>query len=151
MARTGFSLKLDFEGLMKKVEEAQGNVDAAVLKAAKKCTDTMFDELVSEATSANVPASIVSAIDKSIEKDGTSIVCRVGWEKPEKVVSNNLSVGQIAALLNYGVPARYTQEGAYRGKIAPRNFIKKAKGKAQRKILKTQEDTIKEILGGLKK
>lgn len=151
MARTGFSLKLDFEGLIKKVEEAQGNVDAALLKAAKKCTDTMFEELVSEATSANVPAKIVSAIGKSTEKDGTAIVCRVGWEKPENVDSNNLSVGQIAAILNYGTPARYTRKGTYRGKIAPRNFIKKAKGKAQRKILKTQEDTLNEILGGLRK
>ena len=94
----------------------------------------------------DVPADLINRMPSpKIEKEANRIVARVGYEKGS-YDPKNLSDGFKIIFLNYGTPKRTKH-----GKITARGFIARAKKKAATKIKKQQEDTLNDILGGLKK
>lgn len=157
----GISLSVNFESLLERVQEANGDIDSAALRVAKECTKIMESELKSECSASSVPASVTSEIKANTERDasGNRYTCTVGW-KMGGYNPNNLSAGYKAVFLNYGTARRSVSKektrvlingqwrtvGRNRGEVAARNFIDRAKKSAKKKVKKAQEETLKEIL-----
>jgi len=139
-------LKLDgFEQLLKEIQKAEGNVDKATEKCLRKSADIMQDTLKSEMTRSNVDGGLINAMPPpEIENDYGLITARVGYKKGA-YYPDNLSNGYKVLFLNYGTPHRKKH-----GKIIARGFIQRAKRKAKKPIQQQQENTLKEILKGLK-
>ena len=151
--KTGLQVNVNFTSLLEQIEKAEGDIEAATWKAARVGAKVMNDYLVAEAQKADVPAHIVSKISYNAERDdsGNRFACNVGWRMPAQIDYNNLTEGQIAALMNYGTSSRKTKSGAKRGWITARNFIRRAKKKARKPIKEAQKEALQEILGELQK
>ena len=144
MAKSGITLKLDgFEELLKDIEAAGGNINKAVDSAMKQSAQIVQAELKKQMKGASpkaVDSRLISRMPPpSIEWDGNECRAKVGYKKgnynPKK-----LDDGYKAIFINYGTP-----------RIAPREFIKKAKRKSQKPVKNTQEEAFNKILGRLQK
>jgi hypothetical protein len=102
-------------------------------------------DLVSKMQAAGVDGDLISSMPPpTIEADGNRYRAAVGYKKGSYDPSNP-SDGYKVVFLNYGTPRR-----TMHGKVAARGFIQKAKKKARPKIKKAQQETLDEILRGLK-
>ena len=147
-------LKLDgFEELLKAIEKAEGNVDAACEQALRKSAVIMQDELTAEMQKSHVDSKLISRMPSyEIEKDHGLITARVGYKKGE-YNPDNISDGYKVVFANYGTPRR-----SKHGKILDVSdggklklgFINRAKRKAKPKIYRVQKKTLEDILRGLK-
>lgn len=140
-------LKLEgFEDLLKEIEKAGGEIKPSCEAAMKESAQIMDSELKTQMKSAGVPSDLVAAMPPpEIQSEGNRVSARVGYKKGA-YNAQNPSDGYKAVFLNYGTPNR-----SKHGKIAPRGFVVRAKNRARSKIKKTQEETFKKILAGLKK
>lgn len=140
-------MKLDgFEQLLKELQKAEGNVEKATEKCLRKSADIMQDTLKAEMVKSNVDSGLINAMPPpEIENNHGLITARVGYKKGA-YNPDNLSDGYKVVFLNYGTPHRKKH-----GKVVARGFIQKAKRKAKKPIQQQQENTLKEILKGLKK
>lgn len=140
-------LKLDgFDELIKEIEKASKNVDAAAKKCVEKGAGVLQDELKSKMQSADVDSGLISRMPSPvIENDFGKFTARVGFKKGE-YDPKNPSDGYKAVFLNYGTPRRKKH-----GQVKARGFIDKAKKAARRKIQSELEKTRDEMLRGLKK
>lgn len=140
-------LKLEgFDDLLTDIEKAGGTMDGAAKQCLKKSADIMHDELKTQMQAANVDAGLINRMPSpEIESEGNRHTARVGYKKgafdPE-----NPSDGYKVVFANYGTPRR-----SKHGKQPAKGFIQKAKKKANPKIKKSQQETLKNILGDLKK
>lgn len=144
MARKGKSyIQLNIEGfdeLLKKIEEAGGSINKAVDTCMQKSAQVQQKELKEQMQKKKVSKALINRMPQpEIEWDGNVCIARVGYKKGS-YNPKNLSDGYEAVFINYGTP-----------RIKPRNFIKAAKNKARPQIKKLQENTLNEILEGLKK
>ncbi len=162
--KSGVNISVNFEELIDKIKKADGNINGAIMKAAKQGAQAYKTTLVNECNSSGVPANVIEAIKTECKSNssGDKAKAVVGWrldvydkEKP--------SEGYKALFLNYGTPHRFTKEGGQRvqingkwvtlgtdrGHVDGRGFITRAKKKAKSKIKRAQEDALKEILKGL--
>ena len=141
------TLKLTgFEEMLTAIEKAGGSID----KAANQCMQTsaklMDEELKAQMRSANVKSDLINRMPSpEVEKEGNRYTARVGFVKGEYNPTKP-SDAYKAIFLNYGTPRRTKH-----GQVKARHFIENAKEKAKSKIENSQQQTFKEILGGLKK
>lgn len=142
------SIKLQLDGfdeLLAKIEKAGGSIDAAAETCLKKSANIMEAELKTQMSKADVDAALINRMPApTIEKDGNRMTARVGYKKGA-YNPNNISDGYKVVFLNYGTPKRKKH-----GKIKARGFIAKAKKKAKPQIKRQQENTLNDILRGLR-
>lgn len=145
MAKRNIALKLNgFDELLKDIEKAGGSINDSVDKCMKQSANIMNDELKSAMTKKKIEGDLINRMPSpKVEWKGNSCVAEVGYEKG-KYDPKNISDGYKVVFLNYGTPRRKPSQ------IKGRGFIKVAKRKANPLIKKQQEETLKEILGGLK-
>ena len=150
--KAGIGISVNFNSLLEKIKEAEGDIEAATWEAARKGAKVMYDELQAQCSASGVPASVSNAITFQAERDnsGNRFACKVGWRVPD-YDPKNPSPAHKAIFLNYGTPHRQTESGADRGYMDGKGFIGRAKKKARPKIKKAQEDALTEILEGLPK
>lgn len=145
-------LKLDgFSDLLKEIEKAQGNTTKATEKCMRQSADIMQAELKSEMLKSNVDSGLTNRMPNyKIENDYGKITATVGYEKGE-YNSKSPSDAYKVIFANYGTPKR-TRGGKIPGKNSKLKlgFIQRAKRKAKPKIKKQQEQTLQDILRGLK-
>lgn len=145
MAKSYITINLEgFDELLKEIEKAGGSINSSIDSCMKKSADIAQDELKNQMSKKKIDQDLINAMPKpEIVWEGNSCTAKVGYKKG-KYDPKNLSDGYKAVFLNYGTPRRKpTQERA-------RGFIKAAKKKARPLIKKQQEDTLNEILEGLK-
>lgn len=141
------TLKLTgFEEMLSAIEKAGGSIDKAANQCMQKSAKLMDEELKAQMRSANVKSDLINRMPSpEVEKDGNRYTARVGFVKGEYNPTKP-SDAYKAIFLNYGTPRRTKH-----GQVKARHFIKNAKKKAKSKIENSQQQTLKEILGGLKK
>ena len=158
----GIKLKFDFSGLLEALQEAGGDVDAAAAEIANESGEIVANELRSAAASSGVP-SIAAGVRHTVDGAGSKYTVKAGWEM-NKSGSENLSVGQLAAIFNYGTPERFVKKknvrvqinGSFktlslsRGKIAGRGFIQKAKKSSAPKVKAAQKEALNKMLARLR-
>lgn len=136
-------IKLNLEGfdeLIKKIEEAGGTIKGAVDTCMDRSATVQQNELKAAMQRKKVSSALIDRMPQpEIEWNGNACTARVGYHKGA-YDPKDLSDGYEAVFINYGTP-----------RIKPRNFIKAAKNKARPQIKKLQEQTLNEILEGLKK
>ena len=136
-------LQITFEGfdmLLKSIEEAGGSIEKSITAGMKKAADIQAKELRAQMSKSNVDGGLIDRMPASeIEWSGNTCTARVGYKKGS-YDPNNLSDGYKAIFINYGTP-----------RIAPREFIKKAKRKAKPEITKAEEEILNKILESLKR
>lgn len=141
------TLKLTgFEEMLSAIEKAGGSIDRAANQCMQKSAKLMDEELKAQMRSVNVKSDLINRMPSpEVEKDGNRYTARVGFVKGEYNPTKP-SDAYKAIFLNYGTPRRTKH-----GQVKARHFIEKAKEKAKSKIKKSQQQTLEEILGGLKK
>lgn len=141
------TLKLTgFEEMLSAIEKAGGSIDKATNQCMQKSAKLMDEELKAQMRSANVKSDLINRMPSpEVEKDGNRYTARVGFVKGEYNPTKP-SDAYKAIFLNYGTPRRTKH-----GQVKARHFIENAKEKAKSKIENSQQQTLKEILGGLKK
>ena len=144
------AIKLDLKGfdeMLRKIEKANGNVDAAAKKCMDKSAQIMQDELKSQMQAADLQNTMSRLISRMpsprVENDHGLWTAKVGDEKGAYDPKNPSDAYEVI-FINYGTPRRTKH-----GKVQARGFIAKAKKKAKSKIKKEQEKTLDEILRGL--
>lgn len=150
-------IKLDLSGfteMLKNVEKAQGDVDAATSRAVNECANIVEAELKAQASAKKVPSSITSAIRKSVEVNADVYSAKVGWTL-DSYDPRNPSAGYKAIFLNYGTVRRQTRAGKNRGAIEKPTksgqFIYAAKKSAATKCKNAKQNIIDTIMRDLKK
>lgn len=141
------TLKLTgFDKMLTAIEKAGGSIDRAANQCMQKSAKLMDEELKAQMRSANVKSDLINRMPSpEVKKNGNRYTARVGFEKGE-YNPKKPSDAYKAIFLNYGTPRRTKH-----GKVKARHFIEKAKKKAKSKIKNSQQQTLEEILGGLKK
>lgn len=135
-----------FEEMLTAIEKAGGSIDKAANQCMQKSAKLMDEELKAQMRSANVKSDLINRMPSpEVEKDGNRYTARVGFVKGEYNPTKP-SDAYKAIFLNYGTPRRTKH-----GQVKARHFIENAKEKAKSKIENSQQQTFKEILGGLKK
>lgn len=147
------SIKLKFEGfddLIRNIEKANGSAEKAVEKCMDVSAEIMQHELKSQMQKSNVDRDLIDRLPApTIEKDYGKITARVGYRKGT-YDPDNLSDGYKIVFVNYGTPYR-RKHGKIEGKKVRLGFIQRAKRSARPKIKVKQEETLNEILRGLKR
>lgn len=141
------TLKLTgFEEMLTAIEKAGGSIDKAANQCMQKSAKLIDEELKAQMRSANVKSDLINRMPSpEVEKEGNRYTARVGFVKGEYNPTKP-SDAYKAIFLNYGTPRRTKH-----GQVKARHFIENAKEKAKSKIENSQQQTFKEILGGLKK
>lgn len=141
------TLKLTgFEEMLTAIEKAGGSIDKAANQCMQKSAKLMDEELKAQMRSANVKSDLINRMPSpEVEKEGNRYTARVGYVKGEYNPTKP-SDAYKAIFLNYGTPRRTKH-----GQVKARHFIENAKENAKSKIKNSQQQTLKEILGGLKK
>nr|DAP65456.1 MAG TPA: type I neck protein [Caudoviricetes sp.] len=128
------------------IEKAGGSIDKAANQCMQKSAKLMDEELKAQMRSANVKSDLINRMPSpEVEKEGNRYTARVGFVKGEYNPTKPADAYK-AIFLNYGTPRRTKH-----GQVKARHFIENAKEKAKSKIENSQQQTFKEILGGLKK
>lgn len=162
--KAGISVRVNFDDLLEKIKEAEGNIEEATWEAARVGGKVMYDELKAEATASGVPAHLTNwpTLSMQAERDGSGnrFACRVGW-KMANYDPNNPAPEYKVIFLNYGTPRRTVKGKKYthmqidgewitatanRGYVTGRGFIGRAKKKARPKIKKAQKEALTKIL-----
>lgn len=142
------SIKLKLEGfdnLFEEIKRAGGTVDQAAKSCLKKSAKIMHNELKSQMQKANVDSELINRMPPpEIEANANRYTARVGYKKGNYNESDP-SDGYKVVFANYGTPRR-----SKHGQQPAKGFIQKAKKKARPQIKKAQEETLNEIIGGLK-
>lgn len=146
------SVKLNLQGvenLLDEIRKAEGDVDSAARRCIEKSADIMQNELKSAMRHPRngdpVDESLINRMPHyTIENNGSKTTARVGF-KPESYNPENPSDYYKALFANYGTPFRKEH-----GRETARHFVIAAKNSAAKKIKKQQEETLNEILKGLK-
>lgn len=134
-----------FDDLLEQIKKAGGTVDKAANSCLQKSAQIMHNELQSQMQKSNVDSGLINRMPSpEIEVDGNRYIARVGYKKDDYNPNNPSDVYKVI-FLNYGTPKRTKH-----GKVAARGFIQKAKKTARPQIKKAQEETLNDILGGLK-
>ena len=141
------TLKLTgFEEMLTAIEKAGGSIDKAANQCMQKSAKLMDEELKAQMRSANVKSDLINRMPSpEVEKEGNRYTARVGFVKGEYNPTKP-SDAYKAIFLNYGTPRRTKH-----GQVKARHFIENAKEMAKSKIENSQQQTFKEMLGGLKK
>lgn len=141
------TLKLTgFEEMLSAIEKAGGSIDRAANQCMQKSAKLMDEELKAQMRSAKVKSDLIGRMPSpEVEKEGNRYTARVGYVKGE-YNQKKPSDAYKAIFLNYGTPRRTKH-----GQVKARHFIENAKENAKSKIKNSQQQTLKEILGGLKK
>lgn len=143
-------LKLDgFDELFSQIEKTGGTIDHAAKSCITQSAHIMHDELKTQMQAANVDSGLINRMPPpEIENEGNRYTARVGYKKGA-YDENNPSDGYKVIFLNYGTPNRSAHGKIENGGKVKLGFIKRAKDKANKKIKKQQEETLKDILKGL--
>ena len=163
MAR--ISLDINLTPLLEEIQRANGNVEAATMKAAEACTEILEDSLKASCNASGISGSISGAIKGETEKlsGGNVYKSSAGW-KMGSYNPRDPSPGYLALFFNYGtgkrevkteklrvnVGGKWETLSKNRGSISARRFLDDAKKDAKPKVKKAQEGILNEILGGLK-
>lgn len=143
---------LNFDGfaeLLAKLERTQsGAIDEAAERCAKNAAELADQRLREQMQKAKVKPDLINGMPKpDIEREANAWHIKVGYIKEEHMNPANLSDAYKVILLNYGTPHRMENKG----QVARRGFVRTAKRKATPQIKKMQEETLAEMMKGLKK
>ena len=106
----------------------------------------MDDELRSQMNKSHVESALIGKMPApAVEWNGNVCTARVGYKKGN-YDANTPSDGYKVVFLNYGTPHRPERYG----RVAKRGFIERAKKKAKPQIKRQQEQTLNDVLKGLK-
>lgn len=138
-------LKLSgFDELFEQIKKAEGSVDKAAEQCLKESAQVMQAELKAQMQESGVDSDLIDRMPTpELQKDGNSMIARVGYKKGA-YNPDDLSDGYKVVFLNYGTPKR-----SKHGKVEAKGFIDKAQRKAKKQIKKKQEETLKQIIGEL--
>ena len=146
------SIKLNltgFDEMLRKIEKAGGDVDAATKKCMEKAAEIMDDELKAQMQAVDLQNTMSRLISRmpspKVKNDHGLWTAEVGYEKGE-YNPKHLSDAYKAIMINYGTPRRTKH-----GKVKARGFIDKAKKKAKPKIRKEQAKILDEVFRELRK
>lgn len=141
------SIKLQlsgFDDLFEQIKKAEGNVDKAAEQCLEESAQVMQSELKAQMQKSGVDSDLINRMPTpEIQKDGNTIIARVGYKKGA-YNPDDLSDGYKVVFANYGTPKR-----SKHGKVTAKGFIDKAQRKAKKQIKKKQEETLKKIIGEL--
>lgn len=144
MAR--LKIQLDgFDDLLKKIEQAGGNINKATDSAIKSSAHTMDralrNEMMAEGFDKDNSYKIVKDMpEPEIFWSGNTCIAKVGYPVAKEAYDpKHLTDGYKAMFFNYGTP----REDAH-------HYVKQAKKKASRQIKKNQEEVLNKVLGRLK-
>lgn len=137
-----------FSEILKEIEKAEKTLDRAAEECLNKVIDLSEDALQRETMKVTDSPHLVKAIVKTPAKwpksgYGDVVTGGVGWKKGS-YDPKNPSEGYKAVFLNYGTPRRK------RSQIKGRLFIQKAKKVISQKTGSIYEQTLNDILKGLK-
>ncbi len=143
---SGIRLNLNgFDDLLSQIEKAGGTIDQAADACLRKSAQIMHDELETQMRAAKVDSGLINRMPApEVEKSGNRYSARVGYKKGSYNPQDPSDAYKVV-FLNYGTPHR-----TLHGKITARGFIQKAKKKASPQIKKQQQQTLDDILEGLK-
>lgn len=137
-----------FDEMLRKIEKAGGNVDAATKKCMEKSAEIMDDELKAQMQAADLENKMSRLISRMpsprIKNDHGLWTAYVGYEKGAYNPENPSDAYKVI-FINYGTPRRTKH-----GKIKARGFITRAKSRAKPKIKKEQAKILDDIFRGLK-
>lgn len=138
------AIKLQFSGfdeLLEQIQKADGTVDRAVESCMKQSAQIMQSELKAEMQKSGVDSDLINRMPTpELQKDGNTIIARVGYKKGA-YNPNDISDGYKAVFLNYGTPKR-----SKHGKVEAKGFIDRAQKKARKRIKKAQKEALEKIL-----
>ena len=121
--------------------EAKG-IEQAAEKCFDLCADVVVQSMNEKMTQAQVPSSLRDEARTFRVKNHGIYMFSYGWNKKDAETFRKV------CYLNYGTPPRYTNKGAYRGRVEARGFITNAKRSAAQKMRKIQKDALKEMTKG---
>lgn len=134
-----------FDDLLEQIQKAGGSIDKAADSCLRQSAHIMQSELKTQMQAAGVDSDLINRMPPpQITIKNNRYRAAVGYEKGN-FDPRNPSDGHKVVFLNYGTPRR-----TMHGKVAARGFIQKAKKKARPQIKKAQQETLEQILGGLK-
>lgn len=144
--RSYIQLSLEgFDELLEQIEQAGGNMQAAVDTCMQQSAQIQQKELKAQMQKSKVDDALINRMPPpEIKWEGNACIARVGYRKGT-YDPKNLSDGYKVVFLNYGTPRREPS------KMRPLGFIRRAQNKAKPQIKKQQEETLNEIVGRLSK
>lgn len=146
----GVKMKIvGFEEALKALERAGKDIDKEAAKAVKESAKVMEQELKASAQNAHVPEELIADIGSETRYEAGVYIARVGW-KLGSYDPKNPSNGYKAMFLNYGTKLRTTKKGSSRGQLIKKNFIDKAKRKANKRIGIIQDNILQKVQEDLK-
>ena len=150
--RTGVAVTVNFDSLLRKIQKAGGDIEAATWDAARKGGRIYYQNLVEECKRSNVPDHLIDKIRFNCLRDqsGNRYAVVVGWLM-ENYNPADIADGYKVVFLNYGTPRRETSTGEDRGLIDGRGFIGRAKRKSKKPIKEAQQNFLNDLLKGLAK
>lgn len=130
-----------FDELLEQIEKAGGTIDRAAESCLKQSVQIMQSELKNQMKDSGVDSDLISRMPPpEIQKDGNTLIARVGYKKGA-YNPDDLSDGFKVVFLNYGTPKR-----SKHGKVEAKGFIDRAQKKARKQIKKAQKETLEKIL-----
>ena len=144
------NLEDGMENLIKQIEKAGKDAEAAAERCMRESAEIMHEKLVDEMVGHDSGNGAIYELAQrmpapEIEKDFGKVTAHVGYHKGT-YNPNELSDGYKVVFLNYGTPRRPDKQG----QIQKMGFIDKAKKRAKPLIREKQEKTLKEILENVK-
>lgn len=134
-----------FDDLLEQIQKAGGTIDRAAESCLKQSAQIMQSELKSEMKKSGVDNDLINRMPTpELQKDGNSMIARVGYKKGA-YNPNDISDGYKVVFLNYGTPKR-----SKHGKVEARGFIDRAQKNARKKIKKAQKEALEKILERVK-
>ena len=137
-----------FEEMIEALTKAGNDLEAIAADCAKRSAEIADSNLRRQMSAAGGAASdMIGHLPKpSIEHEGNIWTVKVGFEMPDRLDERNPAEGHKAVFLNYGTPHRMEDKG----QVAAQKFVTKARKKSVREIKKAQEESLAEMLKGLK-
>lgn len=144
-----------FENYLAQLKDAGADVERIAEKALKESGDILYKSLVENTKGSGLNEDTIRKMEESLQKPTiykdylgdriSKVTCELGYRKG-KYDPDDLSGGYVALFNEYGTVERHTEQGADRGKLAERQFTRRAIKQTSNRIRKTQQSIIEDGL-----
>lgn len=128
----------EWANMINKIEKT--GIDEAAKKTFNEMTGELSSTLREKSKDAGLSNHLLNGLSEYKVANGNRYFYNIGWRRKDS--ETFLKV----CWLNYGTPNRYTNAGAFRGKVQPRYFITNTKRAVKRKFNAKMKRMQKEIL-----